>query len=267
MEGPLARSARVSVTTERRSAGIAGRRILITREADDARRWAHRLATAGALPIVFPCIMCEPITDADTMTRFDAAFDACDWIVLTSVRGVEALAALLERRVPKANLREQLGRRCIAAVGPSTALATSRHFGRVDLVAGRATGADLGADLGARLAGTGKVVLVLGAEGGRTDVESALAVANVPCSRVNIYRTLPIAGPRTPRDLAAEGVQDILLASPSAVAGLCNAAVIPQDARIVTIGPTTTSAARDAGLRVWAEARQPSLEGMLEALQ
>jgi uroporphyrinogen-III synthase len=36
---------------------------------------------------------------------------------------------------------------------------------------------------------------------------------------------------------------------------------------VVTIGPSTTAAARNAGLDVTAEARVPSLEGILEALQ
>ncbi len=244
---------------------LAGRRILITREADDSRRWAHRLISAGAVPIVFPCIMCETITDSETIARLRAELATCDWIVLSSVRGVEALAQLVDDDIVRQPITESRVR--VAAVGPSTAMATSLRFGRVDLVAKRATGSALGADLGARLAGTDQRVLVVGAEGGRTDVESALAAAGVAFTRVDIYRTLPVPPARARRDLAADGVQDILLASPSAVSGLCNAAAIPASARIITIGPTTSSAARAAGLDVWAEARQPSLEGMLEAIQ
>lgn len=237
---------------------LSGRRILITREADDARRWAHRLAATGAVPIVFPCIVCETLVHAAARLR-DVLADA-DWLVVSSVRGVEVAAQLLEASLPFAKVR-------VAAVGPSTAVAATARFGHVDLVAKRATGTALGADLATRLGGTDQRVLVVGAEGGRTEVEQALAVAGVAHARVDIYRTIPVPRPAVPRDLAADGVQEILLASPSAVSGLRNAARIPSDARIITIGPTTTSAARAAGLHVWAEARQPSLEGMLEALQ
>lgn len=239
---------------------LSGRRILITREADDARRWAHRLAGTGAVPIVFPCIVCETITEDDTPQRLRDALADTDWLVVSSVRGVEVAARLVEGSLPFAKVR-------VAAVGPSTAVAATAHFGHVDLVAKRATGAALGADLASRIRDTDQRVLILGAEGGRTEVEEALASAGVPCTRIDIYRTIPVPRLAAPRDLAADAVQEILLASPSAVAGLCNAARIPPDARIITIGPTTTSAARAAGLRVWAEARQPSLEGMLEAIQ
>lgn len=239
---------------------LAGRRILITREADDSRRWAHRLAATGAVPIVFPCLVCEPIAAPGMTQVLRAALANADWLVVSSVRGVEAAALLLEGSLPFAKVR-------VATVGPSTAVAAMMKFGHVDLVAKRATGAVLGADLAARLAGTDQRVLVLGAEGGRTDVEQALSAAGVPWTRIDVYRTKPLPPASEPRDFAAEGVQDILLASPSAVSGLRNAAVIPADARIITIGPTTTSAARAAGLTVWAEARQPSLEGMLEAIR
>jgi uroporphyrinogen-III synthase len=36
---------------------------------------------------------------------------------------------------------------------------------------------------------------------------------------------------------------------------------------VYTIGPSTTAAARSAGLEVTAEAREPSFEGILEAMQ
>jgi uroporphyrinogen-III synthase len=38
-------------------------------------------------------------------------------------------------------------------------------------------------------------------------------------------------------------------------------------AKVYTIGPSTTAAARRAGLAVTAEAREPSFEGILEAMQ
>jgi uroporphyrinogen-III synthase len=108
--------------------------------------------------------------------------------------------------------------------------------------------------------------VVAGAAYGRTDVEHALEEAGVPVTRVNVYAMIPspVSGPK--RDLAAEGIDAILLASPSAAEGFVNRAVFPPDARIITIGPTTSAAAAAVGLRVAAEARRPDLDGMLEAL-
>jgi uroporphyrinogen-III synthase len=60
-------------------------------------------------------------------------------------------------------------------------------------------------------------------------------------------------------------VEAIWLASPSAVTGLLNQAELDPRTRVITIGPTTSAAARDAGIVVGAEARCPTFTGMLEA--
>jgi uroporphyrinogen-III synthase len=239
---------------------ISGRRILLTRAADDAERWAERLRELGASPSVLPCIECETLDDQATSQALRAALDGAAWLVLTSARGAEATFRLLRGSTPAGV--------SIAAVGPSTAKA-AEPLGVVSLVSSEGTSAGLARALLGRLrtAGTLPVgrVVVAGAEGGRADAEAVLAAAGVEVVRVNVYRTVP-APPATPRrDLAAERIDAVWLASPSAVAGLLNTAELPRDARVITIGPTTSSAATLAGLRVAAEAREPTLEGMLEA--
>jgi uroporphyrinogen-III synthase len=62
-------------------------------------------------------------------------------------------------------------------------------------------------------------------------------------------------------------VDNVVLASPSAVTGFVHQVQIDVPVAVYTIGPSTTAAARSAGLEVTAEAREPSLEGILEAMQ
>jgi len=93
-----------------------------------------------------------------------------------------------------------------------------------------------------------------------------LTAAGITTRRVDVYRTAPVPPLARKRELAADGVDDVLLASPSAVTGLVNCAVLPKEARVITIGPTTSAAATAAGLRVTAEARWPNLDGMLEVM-
>ena len=57
-----------------------------------------------------------------------------------------------------------------------------------------------------------------------------------------------------------------VLASPSAVTGFVNQVDIDIPVNIFTIGPSTSAAARAQGLAVTAEAREPSLAGILEAM-
>ena len=132
----------------------------------------------------------------------------------------------------------------MAAIGRATAEA----WGDVDLVPATATQEGLLAEL-PRPAGR---VLFAGAEGARR-----LLVDELDADFVALYRTVPVAaaGP-VEGDLA-------VVASPSAARAL---AVLTTAVPVVSIGPETTRAAVEAGLRVAAEARTPDLEGLAAAV-
>lgn len=246
-----------------KTGGLAGRTVLVTRAAEDAARWARRLERLGARPVILPCLVTAPATDADTAVRLLAAVGDAHWLLLASRRGVAATAGLLGGALPPAVQ--------VAAVGPATARVTVARLGRLNLVAAKHTARDLARQLVALLARDGGAtatrVVVAGAAGGRDDAERVLSAAGAAVTRVDVYRTVPAAGGGAKRDLGAEGVSDVLLASPSAVAGLLSLASVPPSARVITIGPTTTAAARAAGLEVAAEARRPDFDGMLEVMQ
>jgi uroporphyrinogen-III synthase len=276
---------------------LHGRRVLITRARDDAEEWADALRAAGADAIVFPCIECELLDDAAHRCELAAALADADWLVLTSRRGVEAVQTLRPEPLPP-GLK-------LAAVGPATARAAESAFGPVALISARGTAADLAATLVATVGrtpavrsgedagrnkgttpvaapGPGKTsatppgtrrgahpvrVVAAVAENAPTVLETALRKGGLDCTRVNVYRTLP-AGPDSARTtLSALGAECILLASPSAVTGLTHRLDFDRDAAIYTIGPSTTAAAQAQGLVVTAQAREPTLQGLLEIMQ
>jgi uroporphyrinogen-III synthase len=63
------------------------------------------------------------------------------------------------------------------------------------------------------------------------------------------------------------GAASVVLASPSAASGFVHQVELDAPVEIYTIGPSTTAAAQALGLAVTAEAREPSLDGILEAMQ
>src|SRR5690606_3580192 len=134
------------------------------------------------------------------------------------------------------------------------------------LVADDGTAVSLARGLLERLGGdasAARVLLVL-AENARDTLERRLTEAGAECIRIDVYRTVPApptAGAR--RTLASLGVDTVFLARPSAVEGFVNTVAPDASARIVTIGPSTSEAARAAGLTVAAEAPAPGLEGLL----
>lgn len=240
---------------------LAGRRVLLTRAADDSERWALRLAERGVTSEIMPCVRSEMLDDAATLDRLRTALQSADWLLFTSVRGVDAVARAGVVLLPR--LR-------VATVGEATAAAARAHFACTPYVAFGGTSRALGAELLALWSGNARArrIVVAGAEGGRDDAEQLLAQAGARVTRVNVYRTLPADPPATPRrDLARDGIDDVLLASPSAVAGLLNQARVGDTTRLFTIGPTTSAAAIAAGLAVTGESATPDLDGLMEVMQ
>jgi len=230
-------------------------RILLTRSEEDCAEWAERLAARGAATVSLPCIRCEPI-DTQSLREALAAADPT-WLVFTSRRGVEAAAAL------DGPLRQ--GK--IAVVGAATAAAARESLGHVELV-GSGTGAKLAAELveGAHV-GPGDRVLLLLAENASAVLERTLEAAGASVTRLDVYRTVPAPSLAAKRAMSALDADNVLLASPSAVTGFVRQVELDVPVRVFTIGPSTTAAARAAGLAVTAEAPAPSLEGLLEAMQ
>jgi uroporphyrinogen-III synthase len=233
-------------------------RVLVTRSEEDCAAWAERLRARGARPVTLPCIHCETLDTPALRAALAASAAEADWLVFTSRRGVEAFVALGGRRHARAR---------IAAVGAGTAAAAEQGLGTVDLVGG-GTAALLAGALAASgaLAKGARVLLALAANAGDV-LERELSAAGARCTRLDVYRTVPAPPAARKRPLSTLRVDNVVLASPSAVTGFMNQIELDVPAHVFTIGPSTTAAARAAGLVVTAEAREPSLEGILEAMQ
>jgi uroporphyrinogen-III synthase len=234
---------------------LAGRTVLLTRSAEDSAEWASVMAGEGALPIIFPCIAAETCDDAELAAQVTAAVDQADWIVFTSRRGVDAFTELV-RSNPPASAR-------LAAVGDATAERLRERFGRVDLIGGGTADA-LGAELATTAAGSHYVLAVAANADDR--LERRLTEAGAVVTRFDVYRTLPAARPARKRALSTLGAGTVVFASPSAVTGFDNQVDIDIEPQIVTIGPSTSAAVRAHDWVVAAEARKPSLSGIIETL-
>lgn len=237
---------------------LDGERIVLTRSAEDIPAWAERVTAAGAVPVAFPCIATELAAGPGTAAALAAALADSDWLVFTSRRGVDAYEALGAPPLGAATR--------VAAVGRATAERARAACGRADLV-GRGTGVALARRLVAApdFAAGLRCVLAVAANAG-PDLVAVLTAAGAECRRFDLYRTLPAppADPKTP--WSSLGARKLVLASPTAVAGFLNRAAVDAECEIYTIGPSTSAAARAHGLAVTAEAAEPGIEGILEAI-
>jgi uroporphyrinogen-III synthase len=235
-------------------------RILITRSEEDASIWVDALTARGIETVTQACIETKTIDTPATRRALAEGIADADWLVLTSKRGAAATAELVGATLP--------ARVSIAVVGPTTQEHAEQLFGRPALVADQATAVGLATTLCATLdpAKTGRIVLAL-AENAGPLLEEMLADAGFDVRRIDVYKTVPWHAIAAKRPLSDTGCDTVFLASPSAVEGFMNQFSLDTPARIVTIGPSTTAAARGCGLDVYGEADEPSLEGLLEATQ
>jgi uroporphyrinogen-III synthase len=233
-------------------------RVLLTRSDEDCAEWAEALARHGIESVALPCIRCEIIDTPALRAALATTAATADWLVFTSRRGIEAFVTL------GANVPRHAG---IAVVGAATAVAAEERLGYVSLV-GRGTGAALAALLVREgdLSHRPKVVMAVAENAGDT-FERAVEAAGAHCVRHDVYRTVPAPLAAAKRPLSALRVDNVLLASPSAALGFVHQVDTDVPAGFVTIGPSTTAAAKRLGVTVTAEAREPSLDGMLEAMQ
>src|SRR3954453_11462813 len=96
---------------------LAGRRIVVTRAARQAGEFVERLRSLGAVPVECPAIAIEPLDDLGALDAAIAGLVSYDWVVFTSVNGVEAFW----ERMRTLNVElEALCARKIAAIGPAT---------------------------------------------------------------------------------------------------------------------------------------------------
>jgi uroporphyrinogen-III synthase len=243
------------------------KRVLITRPQRQAEPMAAGLLASGFLSIFFPVIEICPMPDPSALDAALRGLDRYDWVVFTSVNGVDAVWERIERQkiaFPKLM-------RC-AAIGPKTAAALESRgvtplFVPEEYIA-EAILPGLG-DL------RGKRVLLPRAEIAREALALAIRAAGGQADEIAAYRTLRASPDPAGIQAIREGVDVVTLTSPSTVthliailrdAGL-DARDLPGQPLFACIGPITTTAAKRAGLPNLRTAATFTSEGLIDLLQ
>ena len=234
---------------------LAGRRVVVTRAADQAGDLADLLRQAGAEPVVVPLIEIAAPTDGgaaldDAMKRLDEY----DWLVVTSPNGATRVAAgLTATRASGAapDLR-------VAAVGSSTASGLGRP---ADLVAERQNAEGL---LEVFPDGPGRV-LVAQADRARPTLVDGLIAKGFVVDAVPAYRTVSVRPDRGDM-LRALSADAVLFASGSAAVAWHEVFGTSTPPLVVAIGPSTAVAADRIGLKIDVVATDHSLDGLVTCL-
>jgi len=154
----------------------------------------------------------------------------------------------------------------IAAMGPGTARALAAQGIAADVVPERFVAEALVEAL-AQIEVEGRKVLIARAAEARDALPDALRERGAEVDVVALYETVRET-PEAEAVEAAQGADYVTFTSSSTVSNLTEALGnrFPPTARIVSIGPITSDAARSAGLKVAVEAERHDLDGLVEVL-
>ena len=248
-------------------ADLHGKRVLITRPRSQAEEFANALQASGATPVNFPVIEIGPVSDTTALDRALQKLACYEWLILTSVNGVEAawdrFVALGINAIPP-------GVR-VASIGPKTAAALEARGAKPDFVPPEYVAEAILPGLGDL---RGCWCLLPRADLARPDLADAIEAAGGVAHEIAAYRTLPAKPDLSGLQALRAGVDIVTFTSSSTVRNFKALIVeagldpnhLPGNPIIACIGPITAATARQEGFDVSIVAQEYTTEGLLQAL-
>jgi uroporphyrinogen III methyltransferase/synthase len=246
---------------------LFGKKIVVTRTRKQASMLSNKLRALGAHVIELPTIRIEPPSNLREFAELVQDAHGYDWIVFTSVNGVEAFFDIFFKLYDDAR---EIGGVRIAAVGPATAQRVKDFHLHVDLQPEEFIAEAIVREFKKRGSVENERILVVRAEKARDVLLKELSAAGAIVDEAFAYRTVPetrdISGAQ--RRLAQDGADLITFTSSSTVENFLGLGLPwPKGMRIASIGPITSKTVRDQGLKVDVEARRHDIDGLVQALK
>ncbi|MFB9327261.1 uroporphyrinogen-III C-methyltransferase [Paenibacillus aurantiacus] len=255
---------------------LFGTRVLITRARAQSSDLADRIEALGGEPCEFPVIETREPVDPTVVAETETALrkgDEYDWIMFTSVNGVDYFFRYLQRY--RIDIR-QFHRSRIAAVGPKTAEALERRGLVVEALPVKFQAEGLLERLADELVPGQRVLLPRG-DLARDILPRTLEARGLTAIEIDVYET--VAADRqdegTLELLKAGAIDVVTFASSSTVTnlfavlrrmGVESPAQLLQNARIACIGPVTAQTAIDAGLQVDIMPADSTIDSLIAAI-
>jgi uroporphyrinogen-III synthase len=255
---------------ERFANALSGKRVVITRAAEQSQTLLSALREQGAQPILLPMIAFAPPDDLRPLDDFLHHVGEYDWVFFTSLNAVHAVEKRSEQL--KISLRDAFGTAQIAAVGPATAEAARAAGLVVTYVAKEHNGVALAQELQAEVRGTR--VLLPRSDRANHDLVETLQRLGAHVTEIIAYKTLRPASDDTHNlENILQDVPDaVLFFSPSAVhhlrelLGPQSFLNLAEKSAFAAIGTVTERALRGAGVPRLIVASDTSVSAILDSL-
>jgi uroporphyrinogen-III synthase len=249
---------------------LAGVRVLVGRARHQAGALSSGLRKLGADVIEIPFI---EIRQPRSYTPLDTALrnlPAYDWLILTSVNGVDATWERLKKLgVGKRDLKHLQ----VAAIGPATKKAIEKRGLKVDVVPEEYVAESVVKSLRRKV--KGKRVLLARAKVARDVIPRELRKLGAQVDVVEAYETVVPASSRTRLRAILKNPEkrpDVITFTSSstarnfrAMAGRVSRKTLGS-IKLASIGPVTSSTLRELGLRADIEAEEYTIPGLIQAI-
>jgi len=255
---------------------LTGVRVLVGRARHQAGALSAELRTLGASVLEIPFI---EIRKPRSFRPLDSALrnlHTYDWLILTSVNGVEAMWNRLGKLHLTASRPSREGVLRIAAIGPATKKAIEKQGVKVDVVPKEYVAESVVRSLKKKV--KGKRVLLVRAKIARDVIPSELRKAGAHIDVVEAYETVVPASSRTRLQSALRNPKQrphvVTFTSSSTVKNFVK--LIGSGKRqtgghlagilMSSIGPVTSATLRDQGLAVDITAKEFTIPGLVAAI-
>ncbi len=295
LNGKDHRSEGTIVSTPGLSHPLKGKRILVTRTREQAHALSELLKALGATPIEFPTIRIVPPQDWEPLDN--ALGKLCmtdsgsyyDWLIFTSANGVHIVIERLRHLGYDPSAINNAVQ--VATIGPATAAVLAQYGIIANLVPDEYIAEGITAALIKDAADRdesleGKRMLLARAAEARKVLVTELQQAGALVEEVAAYHTLSASsddeqGRNILRMLQDHQIDIVTFTSSSTVrnfmqwlsqyeqgitGSLTNLVMRDPHLKIACIGPITSQTARKLGLDVHIEAREFTIEGLVEAI-
>jgi uroporphyrinogen-III synthase len=253
-----------------RAKPLSGCRVLVTRARVQAAGLSRPLRALGARVVEIPTIEIRPPRSWRALDAALHAHDYYDWLILTSVNGVDALFQRLRHLRMKPR---ELAHLHFCAIGPATRRALEDRGLKVAVMPKEYVAESVVESLEKKVAG--KRVLLVRARIARDVIPAALRKICAHVAVVEAYKTV------MPRDSAARILRllrdprlrpDVITFTSSSTAKNFAIAVrgklaLLRGIELASIGPVTSSTLRDLGLKPTIEAREYTMQGLVAAIR
>lgn len=251
---------------------LEGKTVVLTRTTTQNQVLKDKLKDLNASVIELPLVSIQQDTQPETLKDVWAEISSYEWIVFTSVNGVNYFFNYFFKQFKDIRC---IGGMRIACVGAGTAKAVESFFLQVDLVPSEPNASALSkALIETNSLDSAKVLVITGNRNRETLVHTLEKEGNAIVDQCPVYRTelTDLSKNKDAKIFREKGADFIIFSSPSAVESFCKQAKSLQlssnalHPKAVSIGPVTSDAMKTSGLPIPLEATDPSPSGIVAAL-